>query len=700
MARKMDQQAALDIVVRLEDSKKLDEAREKVDKLAQATEEAEAPMVRTTMASQEFIRIIQDAPYGMLGMTNNIQELSVGLSRMGAQARASGKSMTWAIGQMVKGLLTGPMALPLAIAAITSLMLSMDKLRGAGDRFRVLIGTLTAEQRAWNDALREGAASFVDSFAQDLDVDRLRELQGVVSDLLEETRAEMKETFGYRGSMPDWAVGMDVWMRNFTGIDALTEEQEEQYQNMVRQREVAVALNRQLGEIEGALQIQAELQERGVNAYRTMRDDILQLAIETGALNEEGQVSVDLARERLQVEEQLEHQMRAIRAEERRALRDLANRKDREQLSEAEYQQARVLTNERANQQILEQERALSRHRLQIFQEQVNAQVQSMETAMEGALVGASFGFIDAFDMSTIRMLDIAKRQVTGFSRELNEQLTEMDISQEFAQRILDARIAALEEEHERRMEMGERIGADEMAELDSLNRRKIISEKEHLKERRYLIEEFYRQQRELAINSSVEMVASISSAAQSLYSTWESVRSRELDNLQYTEEQKREILEREGAKRFERMKAIQVAEAIANTIGSGVAAYRAGMEGGWGPLAIVQASAMMASALATGYAQVRKIQSLQIGRGVGGSAASAPSGRFTQLNADITARRVHDFETRQNSESRRNPPNNEFTRAVEKFEQATQQMNVVIDERTAERASNIAERRKRIYNK
>lgn len=150
------------------------------------------------------------------------------------------------------------------------------------------------------------------------------------------------------------------------------------------------------------------------------------------------------------------------------------------------------------------------------------------------------------------------------------------------------------------------------------------------------------RAQRELIIQS----LSQIASASESLYDTWRTTRERELEAEGVAEEERAEILAREGKKRFEVMRSLRVAEAVANTISAGVTAYETGVKIG-GPAGLVVGAAMMAAALATGYAQVRALQALEPGGGAGAGAAggSVGIGGYSTLNGTITAARVSAFE-------------------------------------------------------
>jgi hypothetical protein len=107
--------------------------------------------IKTTLAQQNVIRIIQDAPYGMMGIANNIEQLAESFGRLKAQTGSLGHAFRATFG----GLLTGPMAIPLIISAITALILSKDKLGRAIKNVWEMLKGLSAAQREYNKLVRE-----------------------------------------------------------------------------------------------------------------------------------------------------------------------------------------------------------------------------------------------------------------------------------------------------------------------------------------------------------------------------------------------------------------------------------------------------------------------------------------------------------------------------------------------------------------
>ena len=109
-----------------------------------------------------------------------------------------------------------------------------------------------------------------------------------------------------------------------------------------------------------------------------------------------------------------------------------------------------------------------------------------------------------------------------------------------------------------------------------------------------------------------------------------------------------RKVATKEARARFRTMKKIQIAGAIANTITAGVSAFRQTVQAA-GPFGVAAGIAQMTAALASGYAQVRKLQQTKIGGGApsgsGGAAAGGSlSSSFSELGTRSRNERVRNF--------------------------------------------------------
>ena len=105
---------------------------------------------KTTQTSQNLLRIMQDSQFGMMGMANNFQALAESLGRASTRGRTAFEQLKAGL----VSLMTGPMALPLVITAITLLAQNTDKLKSAATSAFEAMGL---EINATNDDLQEFA---------------------------------------------------------------------------------------------------------------------------------------------------------------------------------------------------------------------------------------------------------------------------------------------------------------------------------------------------------------------------------------------------------------------------------------------------------------------------------------------------------------------------------------------------------------
>lgn len=149
-----------DLIIRIgADSKDLqneiDRARKKLAQFETSSEGVgKAVKGNATPALQEFSRVIQDAPYGIQGVANNIQQLT---AQFGNLLKSTGGTKA-ALKAMV-GSLVGPAGVLLAVSVVTSLLVTYgDKLTGnkkATDDSKKAQDELTAALRKQKDLRKE-----------------------------------------------------------------------------------------------------------------------------------------------------------------------------------------------------------------------------------------------------------------------------------------------------------------------------------------------------------------------------------------------------------------------------------------------------------------------------------------------------------------------------------------------------------------
>lgn len=249
----------------------------------------------------------------------------------------------------------------------------------------------------------------------------------------------------------------------------------------------------------------------------------------------------------------------------------------------------------------------------------------------------------------------------------------------------------------------------------DPQERERLLDERRRLEREKTMIQQEQQQRRkELAKKATAErikiiqqgaqeLLSNASSAATGYFETWKSARSQELKDEGKSAEERQKILEKEGKRRFQIMKAMKIAEATAAGITATVNAYNAGAQIG-GPIVGAAFAATAAAAVAM---KIRKLTQLSIGDrvGVGGGGAgggSQPGGKFTQLNQSIDARRASEFGTEgsrsRNRESRRD--NEKMAKMIGKEVAERVPDKVGMSNRVAEESYSVGKSKSEKYNK
>lgn len=154
--------------------------------------------VNALPATQEFSRIIQDAPYGIQGVANNIQQLT---SQFGYLSTKAGGALP-ALKAMGASLI-GPAGLLFAVSAVTSILVTY------GDEIaNVIKGNteLEASQKAVNEALQEfygGSVATLNSYISILEDVNTTEAQriNITDELISKVPSLTKADFDYGNNL-------------------------------------------------------------------------------------------------------------------------------------------------------------------------------------------------------------------------------------------------------------------------------------------------------------------------------------------------------------------------------------------------------------------------------------------------------------------------------------------------------------------
>lgn len=155
----------------------IDKTTQSLQKMNVALKQSQQQQMRTTLMSQNMLRVMQDSPFGMLGMANNIQQLGENL----AFAQSKGTSFTKAMGAGLKNLLMGPMAFATLITVGTLVAQKWDVIVEAGKKFADMLDGVAEKQRDFNAAQREfSSADSFEKWADSLPIADVKKAQEAV----------------------------------------------------------------------------------------------------------------------------------------------------------------------------------------------------------------------------------------------------------------------------------------------------------------------------------------------------------------------------------------------------------------------------------------------------------------------------------------------------------------------------------------
>ena len=136
-------------------SKNIDNLKSRISILSQETNKLGRPMGDATNALTNFSRIAQDAPYGMIGITNNLNPMLESFQRLAATEGGTKKAL-----QAMAAGLTGPAGVGIALAVVSSLVVAfgddiglfIDKATGGSASLREFANSFTGAKTAFSDA--------------------------------------------------------------------------------------------------------------------------------------------------------------------------------------------------------------------------------------------------------------------------------------------------------------------------------------------------------------------------------------------------------------------------------------------------------------------------------------------------------------------------------------------------------------------
>jgi hypothetical protein len=136
-------------------TKNIDNLKGRINILTQEANKLGRPMGDATNALTNFSRIAQDAPYGMIGITNNLNPMLESFQRLAKTEGGTKKAL-----QAMAAGLTGPAGIGIALAVVSSLVVAfgddigvfIDKATGGSASLREFSNSFTGAKTAFSDA--------------------------------------------------------------------------------------------------------------------------------------------------------------------------------------------------------------------------------------------------------------------------------------------------------------------------------------------------------------------------------------------------------------------------------------------------------------------------------------------------------------------------------------------------------------------
>lgn len=604
-----------------------------MNELARATEKNAKATIKTTLASQNVIRIIQDSPFGMMGIANNIEQMAESFGRLTTQTG----SLRGAMKATFMPLVTGPMALPLIISLITAFTLSYDKLGAALDTVKVKLGLITEAQAEYNKEVakieKDGIKTLANAVPEEelqMALDNARNSLENTTDDIKKSGKEFADAFGFNFgqatnrinefneansvamktggtalepskdvSSAMSAMSSDIGKRikdarkQAEDIGKFIEIVENNDKLLLQRQKLSAALGQGLGFGDDS----SSTKDKKGKKVKSIEDAAIQLridAMEEGITKVIAQIKLNAKKERKTLIEefgQREDLLKLLEEKESSSIQQALDKR-RDEINKANEKDI-----EEKRKQAIADRKERERLMLQAIKDETSATMFGIE---ERALkIRNKIGDSDPF------ALDIANVKAVG-----EAQLAEVHARQKELGMLLDA-------------ELADKALAN--AELKTLSQEEIRIRQDTAEQVKKIEEA-----KKMAILSIHRETLG---AASDMFGSFNTLAARE------------------GEKGLEETKKFLFAQAVAEAIGSGISAYQSimGMKGIPFPVKAVYAGVQMTAITARLMAAARSIK--QVGKNGGATSAGAISGGFTQLNSSVTGQRVTNFQRQQGSD-------------------------------------------------
>jgi hypothetical protein len=615
--------------------------------------------------------ILSDAPHGMMAISNNVGELVEGFQNINTNASGAFGYMKAMVGPaLLGGLLTG----------VFTLASRWDKVSQKIESASNYLSGMSEAQVELNKAVEKGVKK---RLTEKENLKKLtEEQQQLLLQTLQARKEAREEAMEPRSTRPTGRLGLRGGLKPAVQGEAssMPDELPKELQKMLN---TLTKMDQKAAEMKE--EIRTMLREAG-----TPEDEIGSIISRLFG-DEDGDETFDAedVREFRREVERMRIKMATQGAEQKLALK----RHEINAEKEAEMEKARKMFGPNSEQFRLV--KSFYKRKQMLAEQQIKAELEAQEVAQRKqnrmAQVSARQSQSQAF---MARNLSLPGRGLGSNVQQVRNQMVRTKAQFGFSAEKRRAQIQAIQQRRQNlTMRMFGTPGGptnEQSRQMQALNRQytKLLAQRESARAKHNRKMRQLRQQENQALTQQTQkkmgLVSSMTGNLQSTFSSLTSVirqgvqaRINEYRREGMTQEQARKKATKEARARFNTMKKIQIAASVANTIAAGVKQFHGTISQlGGGPWAYGVAISQMAATLASGYAQVRKLQQTKIGGGVPGQGAGGAQGglssSFTQLDSRTRNERVRNFVQETATDQVRNEAESQMARAFREEQQKT----------------------------
>ncbi|AUO79336.1 hypothetical protein [Salinibacter virus M31CR41-3] len=612
--------------------------------------------------------ILSDAPHGMMAISNNVGELVEGFQNINTSSKGIMGYMKAMVGPaLLGGLLTG----------VFTLASRWDKVRDSIESATMALQGYSDAQIALNEAVNKGVEKRLTK------KENLKKLTEDQQELLLQTLKTRRDSLeeqqkGTAGDPSAYATSGENPTPDIMQTKSLSSELEDMLKTLNTMDKKTSRVKKEVR----TLLSQAGTPEGEIG-------DIIQRLFG----DEDGEETFDAkdVREFRREVERMRIKMATQGAEQKMALKQQEIQAEQQ----AELKKARKMFGPNSEQFRLV--KSFYKRKQMLAEQQIKAELEAQEVAQrkENRMAQISVRRNKAQAMNA-RTLPIPGRGIGSNVQQVRNQIARKRTQRGFAAEKRNAQIQAVQE---RRRDMVMRMFGtpggptnEQSRQMQSLNRQysKLLAKRRSARAKHNREMKKLRQQENQAqfrqTQKKMGAISQMTSNVQQAFSSLTGViragvqqRIRQYRREGMSQEKARKKAVAESRAKFNQMKKIQIAASVANTIAAGVKNFHGTIEKmGGGPLAYGVAISQMAATLASGYAQVRKLQQTKIGGGVPGQGTGGGGGSlsssFSQLDSRTRNERVRNFVQETASDQVRSDAESDTAKAIREEEAKTRE--------------------------